>query len=241
MSLLAWQRQFRAEIAANDDTAPSSLGMAIYRNAYRGRLASALEVSFERTRRWAGEESFAAAAAHYILTQPPISWTLDAYGADFPALLGELFTENPEVAELAWMEWAMQQAFAAADKARLDPAELAAAGLEPADWDALRFSMAPGFAAREVRTACTALWQALADGQAEGFDPSCEGSRWLVVWRAGLAPHYRLMEHDEFAVLEALADGRPLGEALAQGDPERLGPWLAGWLEEGLFSRPPTR
>ena len=242
MTLAQWQHQFRAEIAAADDgLPPSSTGMAIYRNAYRARLEQALETSFELTRKWVGEESFAAAAAHYILTSPPRSWTLDAFGLGFPALLEELFANDGEVAELAWLEWAMQQAFAAADRPALDLAGLAAAGLSPADWDAQRFAMAPGFAAREVETACTALWQALADGNAQDFDPAAPGPKWLIVWRSGYFPRYRLLDADEFAVLDALAAGHPLGEALTRGDPQRLGPWLAGWLEQGLFSPLPAR
>ena len=237
MSLAALQRAFIAEIAASDEDAPaSSLGMEIYRQAYRGRLAAALEVSFERTRRWVGEESFAQAAAHYILTHPPHSWTLDAYGADYSALLDELFTENPEVGELAWLEWTLQQAFAAPDRAALDPAALAAAGLDEAQWTGLRFTMAAGYAARPVRTACLALWRALAEGEADGFDPAPGEWRRLVVWRRDHTPHFRLLDADEFAVLDALARERTLGEATAAGDPARLGEWLALWLGEGLFS-----
>ena len=114
MSLLALQTEFHREIIADDDgMAPSSTGMAIYRDAYRGRLLAALETSFERTRRWTGEDTFTAAACHFILTHPPAGWTLDAYGADFPDLLAALFADDPEVAELAWLAWQMSQAFAA--------------------------------------------------------------------------------------------------------------------------------
>ena len=51
MTLLDTQRAFVAEITADDELPPSSLGMEIYRTAYRGRLVDALMVSFERTRR----------------------------------------------------------------------------------------------------------------------------------------------------------------------------------------------
>ncbi len=153
MSLLTLQSAFRAEIVADDEgLAPSSLGMAIYRDAYRGRLLAALESSFERTRRWVGEEAFTAAACHYILTHPPVSWTLDDYGGDFPELLETLFAKDPEVSELAWLEWHLSQAFAAPDTPTLDPAALAAACKTDAEWDCISFRMAAGYAMRPIAT-----------------------------------------------------------------------------------------
>lgn len=236
MSLLDLQRAFYAEISADDEAAPPSCaGMAIYRNAWRGRLIEALEVSFERTRRWTGEDAFTAAACHYVLANPPRGWTLDLYGEQFPALLEELFAQDREVTELAWLEWQMQRAFAALDAPQLDPAALATAGLEGAQWDALGFVMAAGFASREVATDCTALWHALDRAEAD-FTPRQTGGEWLLVWRAGLVPHFRAADPAEGRALAALAGGASLGDLAAAHPPELLGAWLAGWLGEGLFS-----
>jgi len=232
MTLLAAQRAFVAEIAADDDLPSSSLGMAIYRNAYRGRLADALAVSFERTRRWVGEEMFELAAAHYILTHPPQSWTLDAYGADFPEALAELFADDPEVAELAWLEWHMQQAFAAPDRATLTGEALAAA--EP-DWEQLRLAPAAGLTWREVNHDLAALWHGLTDRSAlAATEPAV-----LLIWRKDLSPHFRLLSPDEFAALEPLLDGASFGEAASQvGEAglARFGQLFAKWLSECLFS-----
>lgn len=232
MTLLAAQRAFVAEIAADDDLPSSSLGMAIYRNAYRGRLADALAVSFERTRRWVGEEMFELAAAHYILTHPPQSWTLDAYGADFPEALAELFADDPEVAEMAWLEWHMQQAYAAPDRATLTGEALAAA--QP-DWEHLRLTPAAGVVWREVRHDLAALWHGLADpSDLAATDPAI-----LLVWRKDLSPHFRLLDPAEFAALEPLLAGTSFGEAanqIGEADLARFGQWFAQWLSEGLFS-----
>lgn len=232
MTLLAAQRAFVAEIAADDDAPPSSLGMAIYRNAYRGRLADALAVSFERTRRWVGEEMFELAATHYILTHPPQSWTLDAYGTDFPGTLAELFAEDAEVPELAWLEWHMQQAFAAADRDTLTGEALAAA--QP-DWEQLRLAPAAGLVWRDVNHDLAALWHGLTDRSALAVtEPAV-----LLVWRKDLSPHFRLLGTDEFAALKPLLDGASFGEAasqLGETDLPRFGKWFAQWLNEGLFS-----
>ena len=110
MTLAASQRGFLADISASDDApAARSPGMAIYRNAYRARLSDALATSFDRTRRWVGDAAFAAASAHYIITHPPQSWTLDAYGDRFVAVLAELFAQDAEVAKLAWLSRTAQK------------------------------------------------------------------------------------------------------------------------------------
>lgn len=239
MSLIEQQRMFVAEIAADDEVPPSSLGMAIYRNAYRARLADALAVSFERTRRWVGDEMFDRAAAHYILSRPPQSWTLDAYGTDFPQVLGELFAQDPEVAELAWLEWHLQQAFAAPDRATLTPEALASTGLGEADWEHLRLAPAAGLARRSVSHDLAMLWHALADGQAPDRQLAAAEPAVLLVWRKDLSPHFRLLAPDEFAALEPLLDGASFGEAAGRAGEEgllRFGQWFAQWLQEGLFS-----
>lgn len=239
MTLLAEQTRFLTEIAADDDAPPSSIGMGIYRNAYRARLIGALESGFERTRHWVGEAAFETAAAHYILTQPPSSWTLDAFGAQFPALLAELFAGDPEVAELAWLEWHMQQAFAAPDLPELDAARLAAAGLEEADWEHLRLIPAAGLAVRPVAHNLAALWETLADGSTGRCILSTSDPAMLLVWRKAMYPHFRLLEPAEFAALRPLLDGASFGEAALQaGETEllRFGQWFARWLNEGLFS-----
>lgn len=240
MTLAASQHSFLAEVTASDDApAMLSTGMAIYRNAYRARLADALAISFERTQRWVGDQAFSAACAHYIITHPPQSWTLDAYGDQFVAVLADLFADDPEVAELAWLEWHMQQAFAAPDGPELTAATLSAAGIDDGEWARLRFVMAAGFAAREVRHDCAALWHALGAEAASDIvvtptDPSA-----LVVWRCGLAPHFRQMDCDEFAALGQLVAGRSFGEVAGLAGEQgiaRFGQWFAQWLGEGLFA-----
>ena len=241
MSLPARQAAFIAEIAADDDGPKcTSPGMAIYRNAYRARLTDALGTSFERTHRWVGADAFTAASAHYILTNPPISWTLDEYGAGFPAVLAQLFAEDGGVAELAWLEWHMQQAFAEPDLPELTAHGLAAAGLAEGDWEMLRFTMAAGFAARAVHHDCAGLWHAHSEDTGTEFTATAAGASALVVWRRRYSPHFRQLECDEFAALSKLAMGASFGETAALAGDQgiaRFGAWFAGWLSEGLFSK----
>lgn len=234
MSLLELQTSFRAEIVGGDeDPEPSSLGMTIYRDAYRGRLLAALETGFERTRRWVGADAFTAAACHYVLANPPRDWTLDNYGAGFPALLEALFVGDPEVAELAWLEWQMQSAFAAPDAPELDPATFAAAYGSGTDWDRLGFVMAAGFAHRPIATDSPSLWSALASDA--DFAVSRQEA-FILIWRSGLSPHFRVCDEAEYESLVLLAEGGTLADIVRLASGDRLALWLTQWLREGIFS-----
>lgn len=234
MSLLELQTAFRAGIVRGDDDAePGSLGMTIYRDAYRSRLLAALETGFERTRRWVGTEAFTAAACHYVLANPPRDWTLDSYGAGFPALLETLFPGDPEVAELAWLEWQMQSAFAALDAPELDPATLAAADGSETDWDRLGFAMAAGFAHRPIATDSPSLWPALASDT--DFAVSREQA-FILVWRSRSSPHFRVCEEAEYESLVLLAEGGTLADITRLASADRLALWLTQWLREGIFA-----
>lgn len=251
MSLLALQRAMRDEILATDDQAVSpAAGMEIYRSAYRNRLLEALRTSFEKTCQYVGGEAFDTAACHHIIVNPPVSWTLDDYGAGFDLTVAELFAEDPEVAELAWLEWHMQRAFGSVDAIPLDAARLASGELGIADWDKATFALVPSFAMRANRTDCTALWQSLADGEAipagrehpeTGHLPKIEH---LIVWRNGMSPHFRVVDPGEGKALCAIAAGHEFG-ALCVSLAQELGPdaaltqaggLLVRWLQDGLIA-----
>lgn len=237
MTLLALQLAFRETISGSDDDQPlESLGMEIYRDAYRGRMLGALETSFERTRQWVGGEPFMAAACHYILAEPPCSWTLDDYGAAFPAVLAELFAENPEVAELAWLEWHMQRAFAARDSAILTAAGLAAAQLDEDAWDRLHLYPVPGVACRPLETNCTDIWLALQQAIEPPAPAAIDPGAALLVWRQDLSPHFRVTDLVEAEVLARLAQGTSLGHLVREFSAERVGLLLARWLVDGLIA-----
>lgn len=243
MSLLAQQRAMRDDILADDDPAKlPSAGLAVYRSAYRNRLLDTLITRYERTQKWIGEDGFNAAACHHIILNPPASWTLDHYGADFPDSLEALFAEDPEVAELAWLEWHMQQAFAAPDCPVMAMADLA--GLAEGNWDRACFALVPGFAAREIHTQCVALWQGLAEQAEPPVELALEQPAGLIVWRHGFSPHYRLVDLQELGALRAIAAGRDFASICdemaaidgAQVAVARLGGLLGQWLADGLIA-----
>lgn len=220
-------------------------GLAIYRNAYRARLVDALRETYERTARWVGEDAFRQAAAHHVITHPPKSWTLDDAGAGFAETLAELFAKDPEVAELAWLEWAMHRCFVAADAQPIDAVGFgqATATFAEDDWTHMRLHFLPGTSQAAITHDIGSLWRAL--GQ-DDLTPDCAVSEALccVVWREGLKPVFMQVDAAEGAVLSRLLADEPYGEAcdtlidLLGEDlaAERAGAMLGRWLHHGLIT-----
>ena len=247
MSLLALQREFHAHVIADDEAVlPSALRYDVYRNNYRTQLVDCLASVYEKTRLWVGEDSFEAAACHHVLTRPPTSWTIDDYGSDFCLTLEQLFPKDPEVPELAWLEWAMQHAFAANDAVALDPAWLGSGILETVDWDGLCFGLAPGFQSRKMNSDVVALWSALKNEVAHPDVVMCDAPATLIVWRKAHSPHFRLLDAAEVQVIDQIAAGQSFAaicEVLSdqQGADQAipaLGAMLVRWINDGLLTLP---
>ena len=250
-ALAALQDAFLACLHDDDAALPPDLdatraaGMAVYRNGYRARLLDVLADSYAQTARLVGGEAFHQAAAHHLIAHPPSSWTIDRAGEGFAETCAELFVNDPDVAELAWLEWAMQSAFTAADAAPLTHAGFAAAtaAFGPADWE--RFVPMPiaGAALRPVTHDLPRLWRSLADAADEPTVERLEARHWLLVWREGEEAVFALLPDHEGEALNAalheatfgdicvrLAERLPPGEAAAAA-----GAVLNHWLELGLI------
>lgn len=237
----------------HDDDAPlppgldatRAAGMAVYRNGYRARLLGVLADSYARTARLVGTEAFHQAAAHHLIGQPPSAWTIDRAGEGFADTCAELFANDPDVAELAWLEWAMQSAFTAADDVPLTHAGFAAAtvGFDAADWEQLLLAPIAGTALRPVSHDLPRLWRSLADDSAQATVEPLEARHWLLVWREGEEAVFALLPDHEGEALSGALHGATFGDICA-GVAERLAPedaavaagaMLNHWLELGVI------
>lgn len=252
MTLAARQQAFMAAILDDEAALPHgwstrhAAGLDIYRNNYRSALIEALAATFERTQRWVGEDSFRRAAAHHLILHPPTSWTLDDAGEGFDLTLAALFAGDPEVAELAWLEWAMHRAFTAPDCASLTHADLAArtASFSEDDWAGLAFAFLPGLALRQVAHDAGTLWNTLGRGDFEAPDITLQERQGLVVWREALRPTFRLLDPLDGEVLASAMAGASFGDICALlagrlGEEQgitRAGALLGQWLGDGLIA-----
>ncbi len=244
MSLLALQRDVGTWLRDGSNAAAEAIGvgyrpgLAVYLNNYRAQLAAGLETSFPLTRMWMGDDAFQEATIIHVDRVPPSGWTLDAYGRDFPMTLAALYPDHVEVAELAWTEWAIGEAFVAPDHDIVDAASLSAV-----DWGRAILRLSPTIRIAEVSTNVFDIWLALTEDRPP--PPAQRLSEWrtLLVWRIGHSCQVRPMNAPEAAALGQARSGATfaqLCDILVAANGEERGTALAGaflgqWLAEGLI------
>lgn len=244
MTLLELQRDFRAWIAEGSDEAAERLGprarpgLDVYQNNYRASLVACLSEVFERVRLWIGEERFLSTAAAHIDVTPPHAWTLDAYARDFPETLELLFPQDPEIAELGWLDLALSEAFVGPDADPLDPAVLGAV-----DWDSAALRLGPTLRTRHFRSNAAAIWSALS---AEEMPPSAEilpEPATILVWRNALVSCFRTADPGEEQAIALAQAGASFGAICAAmidllGEEQGVaaaGAMLGRWIGDGLL------
>ncbi|MFC0588278.1 putative DNA-binding domain-containing protein [Novosphingobium aquiterrae] len=246
MILLAIQRQFHAGLletaaeTAKPATSPFERGFGIYRNAYRARLVACLRESYERVWSWIGDDAFDRAAIHHLISHPPRSWTLDDAGVGFADTLAELFPDEPEVAELANLEWQMQLAFKSHDEQPITPERFTDLTNEfgEAEWENMRLRISASAVLQPIATNCAEIWQAIARTEPWTGEIALEKPATILIWRQDLQPQFRVMPPLEADAL-ALALGNATFAAIcaASGSPDtvpEIGEMLGRWIVEGL-------
>lgn len=248
MGLVATQADFRLWLVGEDGDAGQRLdlhdarGLSVYLNTYRGQLMACLEESFEKTLAWLGTNQFASTAAHHIEQCSPHSWTLDDYSKGFPATLGAMFPDDPEVRELAILEQALNDAFVAADCAAVDVESLA--GI---DWEKAVLSPIPSLRKIEFRTNAPEVWSALDSQKNVPSATYAADPRPFVLWRRNWICRFRALEADEAVAIAMIAEEGSTFEAICQrlieihGTGEgitRGGALLLQWAEDGVLRLP---
>lgn len=223
-------------------------GMAVYRGNYRSALMGALAETYERTALLVGAKPFAQACINHAIAHPPSGWTIDEAGAGFDATLARMFGDNPEIAELAWLEWAMLELATAPDTTPFAAQDFAQASAAFGDeeWGNLRLAFQPRSRARLVGHDLEAIWRALGKGEAPP-DARLEAPCTCLVWREGERPTFTLLGADHAQAFAAMQEGASYGELigvlLGEEEPApaaiqraamRAGEMLGTWLTEGL-------
>ena len=232
-----------ASLVREREGVDSAQRLGIHHNVYRVRLADVLADSFAKTSLYMGSDTFAQHASDFAVAHPPMAPSLNRYGADLPAYLAGLNPDNPELHELAQLDWDLRTRFYGADVAALDTqtAQAATDGQAPA-WLGWQAPQHPSLVLRSIRTNVVKLWRAI-DGDADV--PPVQHwaeARFLAVWRKGLQPHFQSVDADEGAFMQCLLAGPSVDEAAnalagtaVLPDPQRLGGWLQGWLKDEVL------
>ncbi len=183
--------------------------LGIYRNAYTIRLVKILRDDFDRLHRFAGDAMFDRLATDCLAAHPSRSFSVRGIGAFLPDFLAgsDPWRNNPELAQLAGLEWAQVMAFDAADAPLAQRADLTS--IAPADWPCLTFAPHASVQRVVVSPDIYALWQSLGRDEAPGVRPAqFAPDAPHLVWRLGLDVKLRPLEPDEAEALDVAIAGK---------------------------------
>jgi len=207
----------------------------VYRNAYYIRLQEALAHDFPALLIDMGEAAFGREMAAYLKACPSTSPSLRQLGERLPGYL--LSRNKAHWADLARVEWAILNAFDAADADALTVDDMQ--HIPPDAWQVLHFALHPSVSVLEVSHHAFDVWaahhqkQALRDRQIHETVP-------LLIWRSPGGPTIKPLSIECHTLLVALGDGQSFAQAceqfLAFIAPDDIAQAAAGSLLELLQS-----
>jgi uncharacterized protein (UPF0276 family) len=216
----------------------------IYHRAYRLRLCEVLRDSFAKTCAYMGSDLFDEQATEFVVQQPPAERNLGRYGAALPAFLQQRYPDNPELKELAQLDWDL--------RSRFDAADATASGMNALQPDAqgnvpclaMAGPLHTSVVLRDSQSNAVKLWRAIDDDTEVPEGQLDDSGAGLVVWRWDLQPHFMRLDVAQYRFMQALAQGSSIqnsAQTFAGTDvlptPELLGAWLQSWLSQGLLRR----
>jgi hypothetical protein len=242
------QRRFQAAILSTEGAAPEFIAAAsrevaetrfrIYREAYRLRLAEALAADYPALQALLGAEAFADLAYAYAESRPSSYYSIRWVGTR----LAEFLRDRPDLADLAAFEWALSEAFDAADATPLDAEALRALPTE--QWPEMRLLFHPSLRPVTLYHNAPELWRAANERRPlPALAAETEARNW-VVWRRGLAVYYRPLSDWEAWALDAASHGAVFadwceGLTLCLNDAQDAAATAAGllrrWVDDGLI------
>lgn len=243
LPLAAVQRHFADQVLADAlppgaPDGPVTGRMPIYHHAYRARLSEVLADTYAKTFLYMGSDSFDVHARAFAVAHPPQTRSLNRYGEGLVEALRVQYPANPELHELAQLDWDLRTRFDSADVPALAPAEAQASDT----WTTCPGVLHPSALLRTITTNVVGVWNAIHTDDDVPEAVALSAPATLLVWRKGHQPHFRTLDAAESAWVQALHAGASvhdacaalLGSGLWQGDPTVLGGWLAQLLDDGL-------
>lgn len=248
------QETFQRGILAGDDTILAEVNdsaseerevlFGVYRHAYVARLAEALAADYEQLHAYMGDAGFAQLAKAYVGAHPSDQRNARWFGRHLPDYLRQtpVYAGHPEVAELAALEKALNDAFDGPDAEPLSVLHLAA--LTPEDWPALELRPHPTAIRLSFATNAVDIWSAL---KAETAPPKLRALAepiMVLVWRQDVMARFRPFAAEEAMMWNEAAKGVRFGalcEMVAtfggeDGAELRAASYLKSWVDMGMLA-----
>ena len=214
----------------------------IYHRAYRLRLCEVLRDSFAKTCAYMGSDLFDGQASVFVMQQPPTERNLGRYGAALPAFFQQIYPDNPELYELAQLDWDLRSRFDGVDAPALTVEALAPNTNGEIPCLSMASPLHQSVVLRNSRTNALKLWRAIDDDVEVPEVQQQEVGSGLVAWRWDLQPNFMSLDAAQYSFMHALAAGASIQDASERfvdtevlPSPEVLGAWLQSWLNQGLL------
>ena len=216
----------------------------VYANMYFFRILDVLKDDFPVLLALVGDDAFHNLVTDYLLVHPSRHWSLRWVGERLPAFLHdhEVARAAPHLADVAALEWALHDAFDAADGPLLQAEALAM--LAPEDWPELTLALDPSVRLLDLATPATRIWQRVKAG--DEVDARESGRCCVRVWRKEMRVFHKTIAPSEHAALRAVGQGVAFAEvcersaAAEPGDAAtRVVGWVRDWLADGLLAAQP--
>src|SRR5687768_15351439 len=171
--------------------------LAIYGDGYCSRLIEALEANYPALAKLLGPEDFATLGTAYVRTYDSTFTSVRYYGGELAQFLavGQEYARAPVLTELARWEWAMTEAFDAADAEAVKVTALAQ--VAPQQWAELCFKFHSAVRQLALFWNVPQIWKALTDNaERPQAAIQAEPAPWLL-WRENLQTYFRSLKAPE--------------------------------------------
>ncbi len=216
--------------------------VGIYHDMYELRMGEALESDYPGLCHFLGPKRWKKVVSGYLAAHPSSSYTLNVLGRH----VAEYVYTASGVSyagfcrDLARLEWAITEAFDAPETPILKEADLSA--VPPEAWESARLVPTEAFRLLVLDYNAGSYLDSLRDEEHDHPLPRRRPS-WVVVCRRDYAVYRLALTRPAYRLLEALAAGRPVGEAvehcLRRSRPRPTGDqifgWFRGWAQSGVF------
>lgn len=218
--------------------------LAVYQNAYRQRLTEFLVADYEKLRTYMGAVRFAELASRYIATHPSDHPNARWFSRHLPEFLkaSQHYRRQPELAELAQLERAINDAFDGPDHPIVTMSQLASMASD--NFASACLVIPPSLHRFAVSTNVASLWSSLKCGETPPAPLDLAEPSEIMVWRQGSGSRFRILGAEEAMAIDNARAGQSFGlicEMIAVfDDPEaaelRAATYLRGWIEAGIIA-----
>jgi hypothetical protein len=244
------------ELVKPNDRLTATERLDIYHRQYWYRILDSFNEDFPGLCAVLGDRDFERLSHAYLADCPSESFTLRNLGSQ----LEDWLTRHPDFAgknlalalDVIRLEWAHIEAFDNAERKALGPEDLLELGpklviaLQPHigllelqyPVDELRIKVSRP--SEEHGVASNAVIQPARRHIVRRYAKLKPRQIFLAVHRVEFTVYYRRLEAEEFGLLRAIGQSRPIGEALDAGaalEPQQVQTWFANWAQLGWLCR----